>query len=287
MKKQQYSWHLVAEVKGEDMSLGTFWTDEEAAKHFKTGYEWQNDPSSRSGNVSIQSVWYNCRKYISDSAEEGRIYVRIVELEGGTQYKIEQGYPIDDGDDEDASRGQSRVASDADEPEPVEKKAKGRGKNVAAAPELRTIRESTMGSKPPPPHHTTNVLTTPGHTPDTHAGLFHETPPGRQTQTGHFQTGLHGLEPAQHLRLARPLLARRRVAGAQSAAQSASLAGRGSEGTHLQEDNPRLPRRNIQGQGGYAGQSQVPRAPYILYDKERSGTREGEGYTETMAQYRS
>jgi hypothetical protein len=73
VKKQQYSWRLVAEVKGNELSLGTFWTNEEAAKRFKTGYEWQNNPSSRSGNVSIQSVWYKCRKYISDSAEEGRI----------------------------------------------------------------------------------------------------------------------------------------------------------------------------------------------------------------------
>jgi hypothetical protein len=36
----------------------------------------------------------------------------------------------------------------------------------------------------PPPHHTTSAMTTPGHAPDTHAGPFHGTSPGRQTQTG-------------------------------------------------------------------------------------------------------
>ena len=39
VKKQQYSWRLVAEVKGNELSLGTFWTDEEAAKHFKTALQ--------------------------------------------------------------------------------------------------------------------------------------------------------------------------------------------------------------------------------------------------------
>ena len=109
MKKQQYSWRLVAEVKGEDLSLGTFWTDEEAAKHFDAGYEWQNDPSSRGGNVSINSEVYKCRKYISDSGDSGE-------------------------DDEDASGAPSRVASDVEE-EAAPQPPKGRGRKAAAAPE--------------------------------------------------------------------------------------------------------------------------------------------------------
>ena len=136
MKKQQYSWHLVAEVKGEDMSLGTFWTDEEAAKHFKTGYEWQNDPSSRGGNVSINSEVYRCRKYISDSGDDARIYVRIVELAEGTHYKIEQGYPDGDFDGDDdvvVSGAPSKVASE-DEDEEAAKGAVPRVRKAAGAP---------------------------------------------------------------------------------------------------------------------------------------------------------
>ena len=68
-----------------------------------------------------------------------------MELEEGKHYTIEQGCPIDDGggeDVEDASGGQSRVASDADEPEPVAKPAKSKSKKAAAAPEVAPAPEA-------------------------------------------------------------------------------------------------------------------------------------------------
>ena len=102
-------------------------------------YELEND-NPRSGNVSINSELYKCRKYISDSGDDARIYVRIVELAEGTHYKIEQGYPVGDfdGDDNDDSGcplegcvgGRSgRSAEAAAQPPP-----KARSKKAAAAP---------------------------------------------------------------------------------------------------------------------------------------------------------
>ena len=124
---------------GEGLSLGGVWTEAEAAKHFSSLYEFEND-NPRSGNVSINSELYKCRKYISDSGDDARIYVRIVELAEGTHYKIEQGYPVGDfdGDDNDDSGcplegcvgGRSgRSAEAAAQPPP-----KARSKKAAAAP---------------------------------------------------------------------------------------------------------------------------------------------------------
>ena len=121
---------------GEGLSLGGVWTEAEAANHFNSLYEFEND-NPRGGNVSINSEVYRCRKYISDSGDDARIYVRIVELAEGTHYKIEQGYPVGDfdGDNDDESGGPSKVASedeaaeDAAEPPP-----KARSKKAAAAP---------------------------------------------------------------------------------------------------------------------------------------------------------
>ena len=99
-------------------------------------YELEND-NPRSGNVSINSELYKCRKYISDSGDDARIYVRIVELAEGTHYKIEQGYPVGDfdGDDDDVVSGApSKVASE-DEAEAAAQPANARGKRAAAAPE--------------------------------------------------------------------------------------------------------------------------------------------------------
>ena len=50
-------------------------------------------------------------------------------------------------------------------------------------PELRTIMEPTRDAVPQLPLTTTPASTTTGHAPDTHAGPFHGTPPGRQSQT--------------------------------------------------------------------------------------------------------
>ena len=52
------------------------WTEAEAAKHFDSRYEFENG-NPRSGNVFINTEVYKCRKYISDSGLDARIYVRI------------------------------------------------------------------------------------------------------------------------------------------------------------------------------------------------------------------
>ena len=52
----------------------------EAQNHFGVDYKFEND-TPRGGNVSINSEVYTCRKYIADSDDNERIYVRIVEIE--------------------------------------------------------------------------------------------------------------------------------------------------------------------------------------------------------------
>ena len=49
-------------------------------------------------------------------------------------------------------------------------------------PELRTIRDSTEGAEPQRSL-TSNAPAAPNHTPDTHAGLYHEPNPGLQTNS--------------------------------------------------------------------------------------------------------
>jgi hypothetical protein len=105
--------------------------DGSTAKHFSAGYEWENDPNSRSGNVSIESVTYKCRRYISDSGEEGRIHIRIVELCKGERYKIEQGYLIDGEDEDDASAALAHIERSLRRVNPP----KGKRKKAPAAPE--------------------------------------------------------------------------------------------------------------------------------------------------------
>ena len=55
----------------------------------------------RSGNVSRDSEVFKCRKYIADVDGHPRIYIRVIEMSEGTDYMIEQGYPIGDNDNDD------------------------------------------------------------------------------------------------------------------------------------------------------------------------------------------
>ena len=103
-KKMQFSWKHVAEISGQDLNLGGVWTQELAAKHFDIRYKFEND-TPRGGHVSRDSEVYKCRKYIADVDGHERIYVRVIEIAEGTDYKIEQGYPIGDNDDDDDEGG--------------------------------------------------------------------------------------------------------------------------------------------------------------------------------------
>ena len=135
-KKQAFSWKYVADIKGEGLTLGGVWTRDEAARHFDLAYKFEND-NPRGGNVSINSEVYKCRKYIADSGDNERVYVRIVEMAEGTHYKIEQGYPLGDGDGDDddvvVSGAPSKVASE-DEDEEAAKGAVPRVRKAAGAP---------------------------------------------------------------------------------------------------------------------------------------------------------
>ena len=82
-KKMQFSWKHVAEINGEDLSLGGVWTQELAAKHFDIVYKFEND-TPRGGHVSRDSEVFKCRKYIADVDGHPRIYIRVVEIEEGT-----------------------------------------------------------------------------------------------------------------------------------------------------------------------------------------------------------
>ena len=137
-KKMQFSWKHVTEVNGEDLTLGGVWTQELAAQHFDVGYKFEND-TPRSGNVSRDSEVFKCRKYIADVDGQPRIYIRVVEIEEGTEYKIEQGYPIGDNDDDDDDDPGSGPASEEvpgaeEEEEQRPQPPKGRKQKAAGAP---------------------------------------------------------------------------------------------------------------------------------------------------------
>jgi hypothetical protein len=149
-KKMQFSWKHVTEVNGEDLTIGGVWTQELAAQHFDVGYKFEND-TPRSGNVSRDSEVFKCRKYIADVDGQPRIYIRVVEIEEGTEYKIEQGYPIGDNDDDDDDDPGSGPASEevpsAEEDKPPPTKAKGRSKKAAEAAEAAPAPEAATGKK--------------------------------------------------------------------------------------------------------------------------------------------
>ena len=150
-KKMQFSWKHVAEISGQDLNLGGVWTQELAAKHFDIRYKFEND-TPRSGNVSRDSEVYKCRKYIADADGNPRIYIRVVEIEEGTEYTIEQGYPIgdnvDDDDDDDPGSGPaSEEVPSAEEDKPPPKQSKGRSKKAAEAAEAAPAPEAAPGKK--------------------------------------------------------------------------------------------------------------------------------------------
>ena len=99
-------------------------------------YKFEND-NPRSGHVSRDSEVYKCRRYIADNGDHERIYVRVVEIAEGTEYKIEQGYPLGDGDgdddEDDPSGGPSKAASEVDEEEAAQT-AQSRVRKAAGAP---------------------------------------------------------------------------------------------------------------------------------------------------------
>ena len=145
----QFSWKHVTEVNGEDLTLGGVWTQELAAQHFDVGYKFEND-TPRSGNVSRDSEVFKCRKYIADVDGQPRIYIRVVEIEEGTEYKIEQGYPIGDNDDDDDDPGSGPASEEvpsAEEDKPPPTKAKGRSKKAAEAAEAAPAPEAATGKK--------------------------------------------------------------------------------------------------------------------------------------------
>ena len=150
-KKMQFSWKHVTEVNGEDLTIGGVWTQELAAQHFDVGYKFEND-TPRSGNVSRDSEVFKCRKYIADVDGQPRIYIRVVEIEEGTEYTIEQGYPIgdnvdDDDDDDPGSSPASEEVPSAEEDKPPPTKAKGRSKKAAEAAEAAPAPEAATGKK--------------------------------------------------------------------------------------------------------------------------------------------
>ena len=138
-KKMQFSWKHVAEISGKELTLGGVWTQERAALHFSPVYKFEND-TPRSGNVSRDSEVYKCRKYIADADGHPRIYIRVVEIEEGTEYTIEQGYPIgdnvDDDDDDDPGSGPAseEVPGAEEEEEQRPQPPKGRKQKAAGAP---------------------------------------------------------------------------------------------------------------------------------------------------------
>ena len=150
-KKMQFSWKHVTEVNGEDLTIGGVWTQELAAQHFDVGYKFEND-TPRSGNVSRDSEVFKCRKYIADVDGQPRIYIRVVEIEEGTEYKIEQGYPIGDNDDDDDDDPGSGPASEevpvAEEEVPQAEQPKGRSKKAAEAAGAAPAPEAANGKKP-------------------------------------------------------------------------------------------------------------------------------------------
>ena len=105
---------------------------------------------SRSGHVSRDSEVYKCRKYIADIDGHERIYVRVVEIAEGTEYKIEQGYPVGHGDDDDdedgGSGGHSGVASENEEAEAAPAAVR-RTKKAAAAPAAAPAAAAATGAK--------------------------------------------------------------------------------------------------------------------------------------------
>ena len=111
-------------------------------------YKFEND-TPRGGHVSRDSEVFKCRKYIADG--DPRIYIRVVEIEEGTEYKIEQGYPIGDNDDDDDDDPGSSPASEevpsAEEDKPPPTKAKGRSKKAAEAAEAAPAPEAAPGKK--------------------------------------------------------------------------------------------------------------------------------------------
>ena len=149
-KKMQFSWKHVAEISGEDLNIGGVWTQELAAKHFDIRYKFEND-TPRGGHVSRDSEVYKCRKYIADVDGQPRIYIRVVEIEEGTEYKIEQGYPIGDNDDDDDDDPGSGPASEevpsAEEDKPPAKQPKGRSKKAAEAAEAAPAPEAAEKPK--------------------------------------------------------------------------------------------------------------------------------------------
>ena len=148
-KKMQFSWKHVAEISGEDLTLGGVWTQELAAQHFDVVYKFETN-TPRSGNVSRDSEVFKCRKYIADG--DPRIYIRVVEIEEGTEYKIEQGYPIGDNDDDDDDDPGTGPASEevtvAEEEVPLPVKPKGRSKKAAEAAGAAPAPEAANGKKP-------------------------------------------------------------------------------------------------------------------------------------------
>ena len=140
-RKQAFSWKWVANIQGEGLTLGGVWTRAEAANHFAVDDKFEND-NPRGGNVSINSKVYKCRKYFADCGDNERIYIRIVELAEGTHYKIEQGYPLGDGDgdddEEDPSGAPSQAASEVGEDEVP----KARSKRAVAAPAVAPAPEA-------------------------------------------------------------------------------------------------------------------------------------------------
>ena len=137
-KKMQFSWKHVAEISGKELTLGGVWTQERVALHFSPVYKFEND-TPRSGNVSRDSEVYKCRKYIAAADGHPRIYIRVVEIEEGTEYKIEQGYPIGDNDDDDDDDTGSGPASEEvpgaeEEEEQRPQPPKGRKQKAAGAP---------------------------------------------------------------------------------------------------------------------------------------------------------
>ena len=136
-KKLQFSWKWVTNIQGEDLTLGGVWTQELAAQHFDADLKFEND-TPRGGHVSRDSEVYKCRKYIADVDGQPRIYIRVVEIEEGTEYKIEQGYPIGDNDDDDDDPGSGPASEEVpgaeEEEEQRPQPPKGRKQKAAGAP---------------------------------------------------------------------------------------------------------------------------------------------------------
>jgi hypothetical protein len=146
-RKQAFSWKFVANIQGEGLTLGGVWTRAEAQNHFGVDYKFDND-TPRGGNVSIKSEVFKRRKYFADSGDY--MYVRIVEIEEGTEYTIEQGYPLGDGDgdddEDDPSGAPSKAASEVDEEEAAQT-APSRVRKAAGAPAPAPVAASAAAPK--------------------------------------------------------------------------------------------------------------------------------------------